>query len=368
MIELIAFISLFVIAYTYFGYPAVLMTLPKLKVITAIDNPVEPMVSILIAAYNEEKTIKNSIESILDSIYPKERIEIVVASDGSTDGTENIIRQFHDNHLKMISLPFRSGKFEAQKKAFLMSSGEIIVLADASSQFDQMAINCLIKHFADPTVGSCVGKKIIKNANTPVSKGDGVYWRYESKIRHLESLTGSSWIGCEGGITAIRKELLSYEYDSQLAQDYAICCKIYEKGYRNIYEPEAVIYEPPAKDISTEFTRKIRVVVRGIQAFFSFAHLLNPIRNRMFFFQNISHRLLRWIVPFLLLSLLVTSGLSENICLKIVFGCQLTFYAIAGFAGFLNFFFKGKVDNFFFFSIPLYFTVQGGVSTSFYWQ
>ena len=356
MIDLIAFISLFFIAYTYFGYPALLIIWPKRKEAISKHSDYKPTVTVLIAAFNEEAGIEKTIRSFLESHYPSDKLEVIICSDASTDRTDEIARSFRDKGVKLHRMISRGGKFEAQKEAFKFAHGEIILLADASGQFDSDAIRTLMRHFTDATVGSSVGRKIIKKAGTSVAKGDGLYWRYESKLRHLESLTGASWIGCEGGITAIRKNLLSFDYKSWFAQDYALCCRVFEKGYRNLYEPEAVVYEAPTKDIFFEFSRKIRVIVRGIQAFFAFGYLLDPIKHRMFFFQNMSHRLLRWLVPFFLIFFLIFSGLSENAFLKVLFFGQSVFYSMAIFAGLLHLLYRKNHFLLFFLFIPLYFT------------
>ncbi len=355
--DFIALLSIFVIAYAYFGYPALLMIWPKRKTAFRKSPRFDPAVSILIAAFNEEKDIEKTILALLKSNYPADKLEIIISSDASTDRTDEIVRSFSDNNVKLYRLENRGGKFEAQRNAIKCSTGDIIVLADASGEFDPDAINKLIRHFENKDVGSSVGRKIIGNTDGSAGQGEGLYWRYESKLRHLESLAGSSMVGCEGGISAIRKELLSFDYNSWIAQDYALCCRIYEKGFRNIYEPEAVVYEKPTRNMHLEFSRKIRVIVRGIQAFFAFRHLLNPLKHGMFFFQNVSHRLLRWLVPFFLILLFVSSGISENIFLKVLFFGQIVFYLSALIGG-LIIFFRGDNRVGRFLAIPLYFSAM----------
>ena len=360
MIELLTYISLFFIVYTYFGYPAILMVWPKRRKLETYERLAEdPTVTVLIAAYNERANIKQTITSLLNSEYPSEKLEVLISSDASTDGTDEVVLSFDEKRVRLHRMKSRSGKFAAQKEALQSAKGELILLADASSEFKSDAIRTLVRHFADCTVGSSVGRKIIRKTGTSVAQSDGLYWRYESKLRHLESLTGASWVGCEGGITAIRRNVLSFEYESWIAQDYALCCKVFEKGYRNIYDPEAIVYEQPTKDIFFEFARKVRVIVRGIQGFFAFAYLLHPIKHKMFFFQNVSHRLLRWLVPFFLICLLISTACSRFVFLKAFFFIQVFFYLLAAYAILVSLLKKNQIQMFpFFISIPLYFTTM----------
>jgi len=354
MIDIVFYVSICFILFAYFGYPLILVCLPKRYDSSTVMNGYNPDTTVLIAACNEEAVISNTIRSLLKNDYPINNLEIIVCSDASTDNTDNIVKSFNIENIKLCRMEKRSGKFEAQKKALKHARGEIIILADANGTFDSSAIRKLIGHFQNPSVGSTVGRKIINETGTASGEGEGLYWRYEAKLRHLESQIGASWVGCEGGITAIRKNLLSFDYPSWIAQDYALCCKIYEKGFRNKYEPGAIVYEQTSGDIHEEFRRKIRVIIRGIQAFIAFRYLLNPFKHKMFSFQNIMHRLLRWIIPFFLVILLMTSGLSESIVLKGMFAIQSVFYCTAAISAIM--FYKNRKISNIFLSIPLYFT------------
>ena len=355
MIDIIVCVLVLLIFYVYFGYPVILFVFQKLPKHYETSE-VKPFVTILITAYNEESFIKRTINSILELNYPNDKIEIIICSDASTDRTDDIILSYNETRLKLHRMKVRSGKYSAQKEGVKYAKGDIILLADASGEFEPNALINLIKHFSNPSVGSSVGRKIIKETGSSVAKGDGLYWRYESKLRHLETLNGSSWVGCEGGITAVRKNLLSFDYKSWIAQDYALCCRIYEQGYRNIYEPNAIVYEAPSTNFLSEFKRKIRVIVRGIQAFLNFGKLLNPFNHAMFSFQNISHRLLRWLVPFFLILLFIVSGLSDSFLINILYIAQILFYCIGLVHGILLMFNENIKIKHSVFSVPLYFT------------
>ncbi len=330
MIEKLIWISIGVIGYTYFGYPILLWfwSLFSKKSPSGEYSPTAK-VTVLISARNEQDCIEKTIVSVLESDYPEELLDVLVVSDGSTDRTAEIISSISRSRVHLIQWPESRGKMAAQAAAYPETQGDILVMADASSIFKEESIRKLVRHFSDRRVGSVVGRKTILKTGNDVSGGDGLYWKYESKLRHLESQTGSSWVGCEGGIFAIRKNLFRLDYPPEIAQDYSVCCRVMEQGYINRYEPEAVIYEAPSKDMGVEFSRKIRVIVRGIQAFFAFAYLLNPIKHPAFFLQNMSHRLMRWLVPFFLVALFVASFLSSHpLSVHLFFG-QMLFYELA---------------------------------------
>ena len=175
MTDFIAFFSLFFIVYTYLGYPILLLIWPKRKGVRSKYSDYRPTITVLIAAFNEEANIGKTIISMLESNYPSDKLEIIISSDASTDKTDEIVRSFNNKGVKLHRMKSRSGKFEAQKQAFKLAQGEIILLADASGQFDSDALKTLMRHFTDPTIGSSVGRKIIKKAGTSVAKGEGLY-------------------------------------------------------------------------------------------------------------------------------------------------------------------------------------------------
>lgn len=286
--------------------------------------------TVLIAAYNEEDCIEETIRSILASNYPKELLVVIIVSDASTDRTDEIVQSFNGQGVQLVRQPVRSGKTAALKLGASLAQSEILVLGDASSWFTSNAIKNLMRYFVDPKVGSVTGSKQVKVAGSAGSRGEGAYWRYESGVRWLESqMPGGSQIGCEGGIIAIRKAVFSVDFPVEACVDIAIGFRIREQGFLNLYDPSAVIYERPSQHLKFEFQRKIRTIVRQFWGLFYFRHLFNPFKYPAVFFQNLSHRLFRWWVPFFLILLLVCSALGGHPIERALFGAQCLFYALA---------------------------------------
>jgi cellulose synthase/poly-beta-1,6-N-acetylglucosamine synthase-like glycosyltransferase len=213
--------------------------------------------------------------------------------------------------------------------ALPFADNEILILADASGIFAADTVRRLIGHFQDPRVGLVVGRKRIRATGTAVAEGDGIYWRYDALLRDLESRTGSTCVGAEGGLTAIRRHLFPVNFPPDIAEDFAMGCELFKQGYLCRYEPAAVVYETPSATIDAEFNRKVRVIVKGIRTFFHFRALLNPLRSFSYPFQTVSHKLLRWLGPALLVALFVSSGVSHDGVQRWMFYLQMGFYGMA---------------------------------------
>ena len=352
MNEIVITISILFIGYTYFGYPLILWMIGWYSKESEFTEKTDHKVTVLFSAYNEEESVARTLHSIMESNYPRALLNVLVVSDGSTDRTDEIVQSFNNKRVKLIRIQQREGKNRALANVYQQAVGEILVFVDASSIFKQDSVRNLVRHFRDPKIGSVVGAKNIVDTGSSVSKGDGLYWKYESMLRSLESAIGSSWVGVEGGLFAIRKDLLRMNFAPDLAADYAICCNVYEQGYRNRYDRSAIVYELPTIGIDEEFWRKVRVIVRGIRALFAYKHLLNPFIHPGFSFQNTSHRLCRWLVPFFLIALFLASFLSGNVFARFAFYAQSAFY----FATIVGIFIKHGGILHKITSIPLYFT------------
>jgi len=356
MVVAILLISLAFVFYTYFGYAVLLWIVRLLKGCKLRPAKyIMSRVTIIIPAYNEESTIVRALASIADLRYPPELIETIVVSDGSSDCTDDVVMAFTAIPVRLIRIKQRSGRNAALARAFPEATGEILVTIDASSALHADALSRLVRHFSDPRVGSCVGSKTISRGTQSIAEGDGLYWRYEAKLRELESQTGSSWVGVEGGLYAVRKSLVRLNFSDHLAPDYAIGCHINQSGYQNRYDSSAIVYELPTVMAKHEFRRKVRVIVRGIQAFWAYRRLLNPISNTAFFFQTVSHKLFRWIVPFFLVLVFATSliGARSSYLVLGVFVAQIVFYVLAMIGYMMN----GSAIRHWLFSVPLYFVV-----------
>jgi len=351
-------LSLLFIFYAYGGYPLILWIWARLKKRRTPALTQWPRVAVLMAAHNEESFIGSTLQAVLNSSYPQELFRIWVMSDKSTDRTDEIVRSFDPQRVTLVSIPNQQGKNAALRNHFHLADGEILVLMDANVIIPPESIKNLVRHFSNPRIGSVVGSKVLIKALTSVSQGDALYWRYEAKLRSLGSQTGASCVGIDGAFYAIRKEIFDLNFPDHLPEDYAICCRVFEKGFINVYDPEAVFFESPAINMRVEFFRKIRVIVRGIVGFFAFGNLLNPISHPVFFFQNFSHRFCRWLVPFFLISLFLSSAMSSVLWIRILFYLQSGFYCAAMLGWILKLFRKKSI----FTSIPFYFSAMNSAA------
>ncbi len=300
--------GLAVIVYSYLGYPALLLLLNRLapKVSLADGNSELPMVSLVIAAYNEEKVINDKIKNSLEIDYPEGLFEVIVASDGSNDGTNRIVDAWaeRDKRVRLLELN-RGGKSSAINKAMEHAKGAVIVFSDANTVYTPGAVKRLVRRFG-PKVGSVCGRLVYRNTEKAASgRGEGLYWRYETFLKKLESRLGFI-AGANGAIYAIRGELFEELSPGTINDDLVISMRIVKKGYRSIYEEEAVAYEDVAPDMESEFRRHVRDGAGHYIAAMDLIGLLNPllgVRSLIY----LSHRVLRWAVPFIMIMMLAAN-------------------------------------------------------------
>lgn len=294
------------IFWTYAGYPALLTMLAGLRERRFVCEAIEPPVTVIIAAFNEQKHIGQKLENMLALDYPPGKLEIIVASDCSTDRTHEIVDSFRDRSVRLIALPQRGGKTAAQNAAVVVARGEILVFTDATTQFAPNAIRELVKGFADPRVG-CIDAphQSVSIEGTVVGMGGSTYRGYETRIKALEARV-NSLIGVTGCLYAVRREI--YEpIDPDLISDFIIASKVYAKGYVTASNESIVTRETALEVPSREFEMRVRIVVRTINGIVHEARMLNPFRYGFFSFQLLSHKVLRYLVPHLLLGTLAAS-------------------------------------------------------------
>jgi len=292
------------VLWTYLGYPALLVVLARVRSRARIRTAVEPSVTIIISAFNEEKHIARKLENTLALRYPKQKLEVIVASDCSTDNTHEIVRGFADRGVKLAILPERGGKTAAQNLAASEAKGEVFIFTDATTEFGKDAIRGIVETFADPTVG-CVGAELdyVSESGNAVGKGAGAYWRYEKKIKELEDRV-NSLIGVSGCLYAVRAAAFK-PIEPDLISDYVIAGDVYSRGYVTVYGHGAVSQEKTHEDSGKEFEMRVRVIIRTINALVRRAYMLNPFRHGFFAFQIFSHKVLRYLVAELLIGILV---------------------------------------------------------------
>lgn len=309
MIALILFwVAVFLIVYTYVGFPLVVVLRGLLwdrpYQYGDLSNP--PVVSIVISAYNEAQSIGAKLQNILSLEYPRERLEVILASDGSTDGTDAIVEQYKEQGVKLLSLP-RVGKAAALNAAVNAASGKILVFSDANSMYKADAIQKLIRSFADPTVGGVAGNQIYMRVISGGSNSDGehAYWNFDRMLKQFQSKSGNT-LAATGAIYAIRRSLFRPIPDG-VSDDFVTSTGVIVQGYRLVFAPEAIAYEPVAATSQVEFGRKVRVIMRSWKAFIFRRELLNPLRYKFYAIQFFSHKILRYLVVFSLFMLLLIS-------------------------------------------------------------
>ena len=282
------------IFYIYLGYPLLVFLFGVIKNKKVEKGSCEPYITILIAAYNEENTIEATIKNKLSLNYPKNKLEIIVISDSSTDRTDEIVKQYTSQGVKLIRQEPRAGKTSALNLAVPEAKGEIIVFSDANSIYASYALSELLENFNDKTVGYVTGKMIYTNPDgTAIGDGCTAYMKYENFLRYYETKIGSV-VGVDGGIDACRKSLYQPMNQDQLP-DFVLPLRVAEQGYRVVYEPRAILKEAALKASKDEYRMRVRVSLRSLWALCDMRHLLTFSLSRLFAWQLWSHKVLRYV-------------------------------------------------------------------------
>ncbi|MBE0597369.1 MAG: glycosyltransferase family 2 protein [Desulfuromonadales bacterium] len=293
--------SIAMILYIYLGYPALVRALAARRPRPVAKADITPPVTILIAAFNEESCIAQTVRNKLALDYPSDRLQVVVVSDGSTDRTEAEVRAIDDPRVRLLRQEPRAGKTAALNRAVSESGGEILVFSDANSLYRPDALRCLVRSFADPQVGYVTGRMVYQAPEaTAVEDGCSAYMRYENSLREAETAIGSV-IGVDGGIDAVRRHLYREMRPDQLP-DFVLPLSVAAQGYRVIYEPEAVLTEASLHDSGDEYRMRVRVSLRALWALRDMRQLLSLRRHPLFAWQLWSHKLLRYLAFFFLLT------------------------------------------------------------------
>lgn len=346
-------ISLGLLAWVYAGYPALLWLLKALGIRRPLRaDRIEPRVTLIVSAYNERQVIAAKLENCRRLDYPADRFEVIVVSDASDDGTDDIV-QAAGPPARLLRMETRGGKTVGLNAALRAARGDIVVFSDANAMYERDALRMLVRNFADPRVGAVTGESRYEiGADDASTESEGAYWSYEIWIKGLESSLGSV-VGGDGAIYAIRRGLYRDLAPGDLS-DFVNPLQIVAQGYRNVYEPAAVSWEGGAEGYGAEFRRKVRIVNRAWRATHKMRALLNPFRYGFFSLQYLSHKVLRWLVPWLMLvvfaSNLLLAGSSPLFALLMAgqflfYGLALLGWLLAGRGGLV-----GRVT-----SIPYYF-------------
>ncbi len=355
MIRLLLFwSSVGLIVYTYFVFPLLTVLRGKLRPQPYRSADITPPVSMIIAAYNEAESIGPKLDNILSLDYPKECLEVIIASDGSADGTDEIVRGYGEQGVMLLSLP-RQGKAPALNTAVAASTGEILVFSDANSMYAPDAIRALVRPFADPEVGGVAGNQTyLKGEQEGADAGEKSYWSFDRKLKQSQSQAGNT-ISATGAIYAIRRSLFQSVPDG-VTDDFVTSTRVILQGYRLVFAPDAIAYEPVAKSSGREFGRKVRIITRGLGSVWVNRDLLNPFRYGFYAIQIFSHKVLRRLVVLPLILVLLASLLLwwRGLIYKVAAIAQLLFYGCA-LVGAL--FTETRIGRAKLFSIPFFFTL-----------
>ncbi len=328
--------SLLILVYNYFLYPLILFLVKKVKTAPSPAQDPEPWppVTLIISAFNEEQVIGQKIENALRLDYPPDKLEILVVSDASTDGTDAIVRDWEkrDSRVHLLRMPERRGKTAGLNQAVQRATGEILVFSDANAIYNPAAIKELVRWFQQPEVGYVVGKAVyLEEGANPAGSSEGIYWKYELWLKELES-NFHSVVGGDGAIYAIRKELFDPLKEDDI-NDFVNPLQIIAKGYRGVFNPRAVCYEYAADQFEKEYQRKRRIVNRSWRAFKRYRHLFSWGRHGKFLFLLYSHKVIRWFnwvfFAAIYLSTIAINLLTDSLFFRVVLGLEALFLLLA---------------------------------------
>jgi biofilm PGA synthesis N-glycosyltransferase PgaC len=339
-LELVCVIAFVLAAWHFAGYPLVLLVLAATR-----RRPAPPAgeprerVAMIVAAFNEERVIAAKIENALSLDYPPGLFTVVVAADGSSDRTADIVRAIGDPRVVCLHEPARRGKGHALNRAVAATDCDVLVLSDANNFYSPDSIRRLVARLREPRVGGATGaKKIVASRERAASGGDGLYWRYESKIKTAESALGGT-VTADGEIFALRKASYREIPAHVINDDMYLTFRLVDEKLHVVYEPDAIATEEASITIREDFNTKVRMIAGGMQ---SMRLELRTIFSSVgFALKFLSHKLLRWIMPLVLLTLLVTSALLAArppfaALPGVILWAQVAFYALAALGWLLN--------------------------------
>ena len=310
MSETLLWSALALLAYIYVGYPALAIAIAHLWPRAIVKAGRSPTVTVVIAAYNEEKHIAQKIRNVLDLEYPEDRVEVIVASDASSDATDRIVNDCGEPEVRLLRVEGRLGKTACQNAAAQAASGDILLFTDATTLIEPHALRAMVANFNDASVGCVAGRlAYVAQRDEATGRGGTSYWNYEILLRMAESSLGSL-IGVSGCLYAIRRNAYR-AIPPELISDFVTAMVVREQGLRTILEPEAVCYEDTLDQPDRELSMRVRVGVRSLAALAAQKRFLNPFRFGAFAWQLWSHKLFRYLSPlFWMVALLANAALA----------------------------------------------------------
>jgi cellulose synthase/poly-beta-1,6-N-acetylglucosamine synthase-like glycosyltransferase len=304
--EVLFWLAAALLAYTYLGFPVLLFMRAHARTRRVLEDDVTPRLSMVICAHDEAGGIDAKIRNVLACDYPCEKLEIVIASDGSTDGTNEIVAAHAERGVRLLALP-RRGKIPTLNDAVAAASGEVLVFSDANSMYAPDALRRLVRPLADPLVGGVAGDQRYERAAECGASADGerAYWSLDRMLKRWQSAAGSA-TSATGAIYAIRASLFQ-PVPPGVTDDFVISTRVVAAGSRLVFRPDAAAYEPVAPASDAEFRRKVRVITRGLRGIWEMRMLLDPRRYGFYALQLLSHKVLRRLAVFPLLVLFAAS-------------------------------------------------------------
>ncbi|MBL0153651.1 MAG: glycosyltransferase family 2 protein [Chitinophagaceae bacterium] len=312
-LQIIFWILVFMVVYTYVGYGILLYILVKIKRVfrgkrkPVLDESYEPEVTLFIAAYNEKEFVEAKIRNSRELEYPKEKLHMIWVTDGSDDGTPELLRSFNDVDVQHLSE--RNGKIGAMNRGMRFVKTPIVIFSDANTMLGKESVRRMVHLFSNPKVGCVSGEKRIfnKENDTASGAGEGLYWKYESALKKWDAELYSV-VGAAGELFGIRTALYREVEKDTLLDDFIISLRVAQDGYTIQYDPEAYAIETASANVKEELKRKIRISAGGIQSVVRLSSLLNIFKYGLLSFQYVSHRVLRWTITPLCLVILIPVG------------------------------------------------------------
>lgn len=315
--------------YGYVGYPLLLALLRTVRRLEVRRAPLTPTLTVIVAVHNGARSIRPKLDNLLEQDYPAERVQWIVADDASTDGTAEIAAEYADRGVRLVRLARRGGKETAQRAAMAHATGEIVAFTDVGTLLAPDGLSRIVESFADPSVG-CVSStdRFIDEQGKPAA--EGLYVRYEMLLRRMETDV-NSLVGLSGSFFAARRSHVP-EFSDRMCSDFCTLFASVRDGLRGVADERAHGHYANLADPAGEFGRKVRTVLRGLTAFFAARDLLNPLRHPLFSWQFLSHKFVRWTVPFAMLGAFGTSAalaLTGSRFFLVALGLQLAGYLFA---------------------------------------
>jgi len=328
--QIVMAVAAFLLLYVYAGYPLLLALIGLFVRGKRPEQGHYPLLSVLIAAYNEEDAITEKLNQTLALEYPKDKLEVLVLSDCSSDKTDEIVKSYPDSRVRLVRMAERRGKTSAQNFGIREARGEVVVFSDATAIYHPKALAYLATNYQDPKVGAVSGryKYFDPEDESPTGLGSSAFWNYENLIKMMQSKI-QTITGCCGCIYSVRKVAYT-DLPDDIISDLVQPLQVIRKGYKVLFEDRALAYEETTKSTKEEFSMRVRVVTRAMRGLLSVSDVLKPWKFAWPAFQLWSHKVLRWMVPLFLVAIFVSNlFLLDSPVFRTLMAAQLAFYAAA---------------------------------------